>query len=203
MIRTLHYPIKTQQYIHEFLSKNRGKEFVALTRTRSQRESKEVTYKTGYYWILSNYFRTTNIVVQKLMNLIRNIFVGLQKILGIKRNYKMKLRKGSHWCIITDGFCKYLLKNKAYVLKAFRFTLCADEIWMPSILNSSPYKKNVFDLDNPGRSCMREIDWNRGNPYVWQLEDYDQLVHSDRLFARKMNSSSLPLIHKLKENHIV
>lgn len=63
--------------------------------------------------------------------------------------------------------------------------------------------KNVFDLTNPGRSCMREIDWNRGNPYVWQLEDYDQLVHSDRLFARKMNSSSLPLIHKLKENHIV
>lgn len=174
-----------------------------MTKTKSQKESEEITYKTGYYWILSDYFRTNNVVTQKVTDLIRNTFVDLQKILGVKRKYKMELRKGSHWCIITNDFCKFILKNKSYVLKAFKHTLCADEIWMPSILNSSPYKDNVFDFKNPGRSCMREIDWNRGTPYVWQFEDYDQLVHSDRLFARKMNRSSLPLIHKLKENHIV
>lgn len=34
---------------------------------------------------------------------------------------------------------------------------------------------------------MRYIDWNRGNPYVWKINDYKELINSEYLFARKFD----------------
>ena len=34
---------------------------------------------------------------------------------------------------------------------------------------------------------MRYIDWNRGNPYIWRNKDYDELINSEYLFARKFD----------------
>lgn len=36
-------------------------------------------------------------------------------------------------------------------------------------------------------ACLRYIDWTRGNPYVWKIEDYNRLINSDYLFARKFD----------------
>ena len=34
---------------------------------------------------------------------------------------------------------------------------------------------------------QRLIDWKRGNPYTWRKQDFDELVNSDLLFARKFD----------------
>ena len=34
---------------------------------------------------------------------------------------------------------------------------------------------------------MREIDWNRGRPYIWRTDDFDTLISSEKLFARKFD----------------
>jgi hypothetical protein len=34
---------------------------------------------------------------------------------------------------------------------------------------------------------MRYIDWNRGQPYVWRVNDYNKLMNTDFLFARKFD----------------
>lgn len=34
---------------------------------------------------------------------------------------------------------------------------------------------------------MRLTDWNRGNPYVFRNEDYEELVQSKYIFARKFD----------------
>jgi hypothetical protein len=34
---------------------------------------------------------------------------------------------------------------------------------------------------------MRLIDWNRGTPYTYRLPDFDELMNSDCLFARKFD----------------
>ena len=36
---------------------------------------------------------------------------------------------------------------------------------------------------------MRKIDWERGNPYVWHEKDYDELINSEYLFARKFDEN--------------
>lgn len=44
------------------------------------------------------------------------------------------------------------------------------------------YKKDMYE------SCVRNIDWKRGTPYTWKIEDYEFLMNSDRMFARKFSS---------------
>ena len=34
---------------------------------------------------------------------------------------------------------------------------------------------------------MRFIDWNKGNPYIFRSIDFEQLMSSDRMFARKFD----------------
>lgn len=36
--------------------------------------------------------------------------------------------------------------------------------------------------------CLREIDWNRGKLYTYRTEDYDFLMRSPKLFARKFST---------------
>ena len=36
---------------------------------------------------------------------------------------------------------------------------------------------------------MRFIDWNKGNPYIFRSIDFEQLMSSDRMFARKFDEN--------------
>ena len=38
-------------------------------------------------------------------------------------------------------------------------------------------------------NCLREIDWNRGKPYIYTIEDYNMLMKSRNLYARKFDSN--------------
>lgn len=39
----------------------------------------------------------------------------------------------------------------------------------------------------------RLIDWGRGRPYTWQVEDFDFLMRSNAMFARKFNPTDLQI----------
>ena len=49
---------------------------------------------------------------------------------------------------------------------------------------------------------MRAIDWTRGSPYEWKVSDFDELINSNKLFARKFTDSNIDLILKIK-NYIL
>ena len=53
--------------------------------------------------------------------------------------------------------------------------------------------------DRNYRGHMRLIDWRRGNPYVWRDEDYDELIHSDRIFARKFSSKYMGIVRMITD----
>ena len=45
---------------------------------------------------------------------------------------------------------------------------------------------------------MRLIDWERGAPYVWTIEDYEELSSSEMMFARKFDmDADERIIYKL------
>ena len=49
-------------------------------------------------------------------------------------------------------------------------------------------------------SCMREIDWKRGNPYIWQISDLEYLKTSPKLFVRKFDMNiDKEIVWKIKE----
>ena len=75
-------------------------------------------------------------------------------------------------------------------------------MFLQTEIMNSKYKNNLYynKMDNNYIACMRYIDWNRGKPYTWTLNDFDELIHSKFLFARKFDwNIDKEIIIKIKE----
>ena len=96
--------------------------------------------------------------------------------------------------------------NKVLELKKiYKHTRSADEIFLQTILYNSKYKENLYydKFDDNYIGCMRLIDWNRGNPYVWKSEDYNEIINSDCMFARKFDiNKDKNIINKIAKHNL-
>ncbi|WP_300729979.1 beta-1,6-N-acetylglucosaminyltransferase [uncultured Bacteroides sp.] len=191
-------PIKSQDYIHDFFLKNQGKEFVGFW--LDDAHHRDLMRKVLRYYLFTQYLKGGSPLVHGLCAVTRNFFLAVQKIIKYKRKHIYPaFQKGFQWLSITQDFCDYLLENKDSVLKTYRFTLCPDEIFVQTLLWNSPFKKNIYSLDETKEGSMRMIDWGRGNPYVWQEGDVDELLSSPYLFARKFSGRSIGAVEALKK----
>ena len=59
------------------------------------------------------------------------------------------------------------------------------------MLLNSPFLKDQAAPEkyNSPEQIMRFIDWNRGGPYTFTIEDLDLLKNSGCMFARKFSSA--------------
>ena len=98
-----------------------------------------------------------------------------------------KVYMGSQWFSITDAFAQYAVSKRAWVETHFSKTICPDEVVFQTLLGNSPFMKNVYSRDDAKgpATAMRLIDWKRGDPYVFRLGDFDELMASPCMFARK------------------
>jgi len=114
----------------------------------------------------------------------------MQRKLNIDRTKRISpdIYKGTNWFSITHDLALYVVSRSREIKKWFRWSLCADELFLHTLVMASPYKENIVDDD------LREIDWNRGEPYIFTEEDFDLLVNSKDLFARKFSCKNNPKI---------
>jgi len=104
------------------------------------------------------------------------------------------LYKGSNWFSITESMAKYVLFHKKYINNRFKYTQNADEMFIQTLAVNSAYRDRITNTH------MRFIDWERGNgcsPYTFSLEDYDLLMKSGKLFARKFSDENIDLVKKI------
>ena len=113
-------------------------------------------------------------------------FIKFQKFLNINRINKnnIKYYKGSNWFSLKHETVSYILNNKSFIKKLFFKGICADEMFLQTLLYNKKKKKSIINDD------LRYIDWSRGNPYVFDKSDFDKLIASKDLFARKFTSSN-------------
>lgn len=190
-------PLKSQKEIHSFFKKNDGKEFVGISKD-------EVNFqdRVGRYYI--EQLKTRNIQ-NKYLKKINKGFEKIQKILKIERNKSLieeGIYKGSQWFSITNNLVEYILKNEKKIKKIFWCSYCCDEIFLQTLIMKSIFKENIFlkSNTNDNKASLRYIDWNRGNPYIFKEEDYEALINSECLFARKFSEKiDRKIIIKLRD----
>ena len=165
----------------EFFSANKGKIFV-----RMEKERFEYQGRVRYYYPLQN---TLGRNADK--NFANKCILFSQKLVRVHRNKDVKFQKGSQWFSIEKNFAEYLLAKKEWVKKIFHNTLCCDELFVQTVLINSPYADSLYckEYNDSCKMNMRYIDWKRGNPYVFTKEDYDELMQSGCLFARKFDET--------------
>lgn len=175
-------PIKTVSEINDFLRMNKGKEFV------DYRDLSKEDYFDIYNRVSVNHIfvrrHNYNFCKRKILGLCDAIYGLFQKKV-LKRDFviqkNINLNFGSQWFSITQYAADVLLQNQEEIKNTFRYSSVPDELFVPSTLS----KNNVSMVgDN-----MRYILFNdeSGHPYTWKKSDFDKLIHSDKLFARKFD----------------
>jgi hypothetical protein len=183
------YPVKTPNAIKNILTINNGTEFLSNFELPSKK-----------YWLSENggmdridYFNFYDLLNAKVKieGLIIKTLMIIQKKLNLfKRSRKClppKLYGGSTWWTLTHPCLKYVIEyvdsNPCY-LKRFKYTFASDEIFFQTIIMNSPFAKKVINTD------LRYINWDAGNgssPALLDESDYDKIVDSEYIFARKLD----------------
>lgn len=200
-------PIKSQDYIHNFFSNNSGYEFVHFVREMdldpSYRDRIEERVRYYHLFLPLQHFRKCKGGIKKVglfsHSAMNGLSIRMQKLIKINRlsKYEFTIFYGSQWFSITNNFALYLLEKLPIINDMIKYSLCSDEIVIQTIIMNSPFKEGISPY-----SYMRHIDWNRGEPYTFRNSDLDELLQSDKLFARKFDENTdMEIINKIY-NHL-
>lgn len=202
-------PLKSQKDIHSFFE-NFPKGSNVLSFSEGENIRKNVEFKTRYYhpYVEFQRYRGHDHLLHSIQDIaakiIRKLMVSGQKLISYRRNWKdLELKKGSQWVSVSTEFAKYLVDNEKYILKRFKGVICPDEIFIHTLIYNSKFKDTIVDTNKENVGIVRYIDWKRGTPYTWKEVDFQELINSDAMFARKFSSNiDKKIIQKIK-NHIL
>lgn len=194
-------PLYTKNEFFDFFEQNKGKEFVEYS-PKEIAEKNKVQDRVKYYYAFMESVREKSAIKRKPKTFLREFFLKLQKLLKIDKTKGKEFQYGSNWFDITDDFAKYVLKNKPWVIKHFKKTCCADELFLQTLLFNSPfYSNNYYCLNEKNRILQRNryTDWTRGQPYTFKKEDYNEIINiKESLFIRKFNyKNDAEIVNKL------
>lgn len=190
-------PIKSQEEIYSFFEKNKGVEFVHYDTEERLENDYEIRRRTMLYHFLQNYRRRYNVrFFNAFFTLLERMLLVGQLIFRVDRMKKhpdLHIKYGSQWVSITDELVTYILQHRSLINDIFRYTNCADELFIQTLVYNSHFKNRLYDknYDDDVRGNMRLIDMKlrgyNGNPYTWKLSDFEEIKESECLFARKFN----------------
>jgi hypothetical protein len=177
-------PIKSNQEIKDYFTNN-NKNYI---------EMYKMPYKFGNfdsemervikYWPIQN-FRWKDgknfapKIIYKIKEFLLNITVNLKE-----RNLDYDFYGGATWFNLTydcvQNLLSYIDSNPKY-LKRFKYTRSGDEIFFQTLINILNIKIN--------NTSLRYVDWEKGpdHPRTLRMDDYQNIINSDNLFARKFD----------------
>jgi len=190
MLSGVDLPLKSQREIHDFFDAVAGREFVSFDREPADPDV--ITKRIGFrHWT-----RPADPFLSKFDRKLAPLSIGLQKSLGLNRLKKTDVvfQKGGVWFSITHEFALYVLDQIPVFRPYFKNTFCADEIWLQTIMNQSPFmeRRAFMGFGDELSATMRYVDWSGGgaSPRTLTIDDYDTLIGSGMLFARKFDEAA-------------
>ena len=180
-------PLKNQNEIHNFFDKT-DKEFI-MFRDLNGLDNLRID-RINYYHLFFKNARSNCKFKVKTSRKMHSTFLKLQKKLKYERKKDIsKYRDGANWFSITNSLVHYILENEKEINKKYKCTYCADEIFLQTLVYNSKFYKKVNSIKNDDyEGIKRAIDWKRGNPYTYKIEDFEYLINSDMFFARKFST---------------
>ena len=149
------FPLKSQDYIHKFFENFRGKEFIGFDNNGNYAK------RLKYYRFWAKYERSSG-RFKKILYEIDRKFLRFQERIGVNRLTQKEeyYHKGyANWSI-TSNLVKYILPFKKSIKKMYKYTACADEVFLHTIVYHSKFINNVYDINNEYHSCMRITTWD-------------------------------------------
>ncbi len=178
------FPIKTKAQIQTFFDQHKGKEFILFRKKTPDFERR----------VQEIYFFPTLYRKYRLYQMAHKALLFALK----RRRFLYDIHDfafGANWFSITHPLAKQIVKEKQNIKKQYTHSYCADEIFVQTLVKNSAFSKNVYGgvQNNAYSYVLRKIDWEKGNPYVYQMQDVEALLKEDAcfLFARKFEEEQV------------
>lgn len=173
-------PIKKFSDIDSFFEQNKGKEFIHFD---GEVVDTSVRERISFYHIFPGR--------EHWQRVINGLGIKIQRRFKIDRLKRLGwiVQKGANWFSITSELAQDIIAQQKLIRKVFRYSFCGDEVFLQTFVYNSSHKDHLYikEFNNDYKMCMRYIDWQRGNPYIFKTEDKEQLMNSDFIFARKFD----------------
>ena len=190
-ISAIDYPIKSINYILDFFSKSH-KDYLQYNAD----ESGFRHLVDRYYFYDSPYLDKTRSKRTWSGSVVRQLLIFVQRLswcavqvfhIPIRKKIPLRYYHGSNWFHFSRQAVEYILSfvdHNSWLLKRFKYTAVADESFFTMILKDNPDRaKHIVNDDLELK--MKDGTMNRGG-YILREEDYDRIVASEALFARKV-----------------
>ncbi|MBO4599981.1 MAG: hypothetical protein J5641_04505, partial [Bacteroidales bacterium] len=185
------YPCMSKEAFKQFCEKHQGDNYLEhFSLPHDEWGIEGGLNRIKYYWVQPSYRVKHGRLIEKS--------IKWQRRLGVNRGFKYfngnLYGGGTYWSVSRKAVkvaLDYIEAHPSY-LRRFRMTSIAEEICLPTLWCNSG-----IPLTN---NYMRYIDWgsDSANPQTLTEKDYNNIVSSCALFARKMASEvSGKLIEKL------
>jgi hypothetical protein len=195
------YPIRSRRYIHDFLARYAGTEFISVAAIPAAEAGIALS-------------KVNRMAVPSKRPMLKLLVKAAAKLGLARRDYRRYLGNlqpygGSTWWALTRGACEHILEFAAanrWFCRFFEYTLSSDEMFFHTILGNSRFKARIQ------RSPMYD-DWSAGGvhpkiiteAHVALFERQPQVALADAfgpgelLFARKFSDSSSDLVDRVDE----
>lgn len=177
-------PIKSINYIKNYLKENKNKNYIEIMRKDNRLYKRFLKRNELKY---APFMTSSNLFITILKHLYILITGGPYKTLIFKRKNitGLDFNFGSSWWLLTNECIQYIydqIKVNPNIMRYFDNSICPDESLFQSIFVSSPYLKTQADIPV-------YIDWRGQNkhPKTFTINDYDELINSKYLMARKFD----------------
>lgn len=131
--------------------------------------------------------------ISRKRNLATTVILAFEKMLGLKWNRKTEVWMSPNWGSFTHDFITDILSSKDWIEKHFRYSFCGDELYKATLMRH-------LGKEYRDKGTVRHIDWKRGNPYTFTTGDFDELISSDKLFARKFSSRDIEIVNMIQKH---
>lgn len=189
MISGTHFPLKSQDQLHDFFDCADGMSVISYMDTNPY----EIDIKLCRYNFFTKNYICDSRFLQTFSQIMWRICLRIQILLHYSRKRTTVFVKASQWLSLTEEAVDYMLSIKDTVLEKYRYTFCSDEFFVPTELEASPLKSRIKDCQK-----MLKCRFSRANTVFFSLDDFDDIVASDCLFARKFTAVDLGIVEKLR-----
>jgi len=172
-------PLKTQDFIHSYFEPQIGS---SIFRMRYN-DSGEADFKIRKIHFGIRNFQAPQPAIKYLVQRFWTVNMFFQKKLGIRINKVEVFFKSECWASLSNDAVNYLLTNEQGILKRYHYALAGDEYYLVSELKKDPSQKIIDDQH------LLFVEFELDHPRLLNRQDYEKLLDSDYIFARKFDDS--------------
>lgn len=181
------YPIKPKKTIDKLLENNKGGSFLSYRPFPDPGIPEGGVDRYEYMHIHLPFRRAS--LYNRIPVPLKTIFYFIRKNLIPKRKFPrgfVPYVGSQYWCLSRDCvryIYDFMLKEKEF-MRFFRHVDIADELFFQTVLINSPLRDSLIN-DN-----LTFMIWDKGktSPNILRKQDFDKIVVSEKMFARKFDS---------------